>query len=477
MARKLKPPGDQELIEKSKLERSVGLLPEPEAIKSYINNLSNVGVHTVSENNPEFIDQSLSKLALQIEERKVTIDSLELLSKHEANRLIEESGESRKDVEDLLGPIISKEISAAVDDPQIDRAMQDPAFQASLVRKGTNIDSFRSTVESYRNLRKWMRELSSEASADLWRITRHFENAAKHVVLPPWGPAANIETLMMAFSYTYQVVTPIRNELDTPEFALYMERFSSVKEPVRKLIKATEYFLDADSEKEASEFPPFLNFGLTWLKSSYARLEVGHKLAASLCLTDVPDDIEVKAPWEAWSLVIPDGVIFEPGDPYRIWVMGTTPLFFVCDGEIGNIQNKLKELKSDSEWSKCWGLINNLIRGACLALSNPEDFSKDRAGEGWKSSKKGSRKGPPELNQARFLLSAPVKIDLREEVRRVVKGEHKGGSPKVQFLVRGHWRNQAHGPKQSLRKTIWVQPFWKGDEEARILLRRTKIEE
>jgi len=29
-------------------------------------------------------------------------------------------------------------------------------------------------------------------------------------------------------------------------------------------------------------------------------------------------------------------------------------------------------------------------------------------------------------------------------------------------IVRGHWRNQAHGPKHSLRKLIFIQPFWKG---------------
>jgi len=41
----------------------------------------------------------------------------------------------------------------------------------------------------------------------------------------------------------------------------------------------------------------------------------------------------------------------------------------------------------------------------------------------------------------------------------------------VQFVVRGHRRWQACGPKHSERKLIWINPFWKGPEEGRALLR------
>lgn len=30
--------------------------------------------------------------------------------------------------------------------------------------------------------------------------------------------------------------------------------------------------------------------------------------------------------------------------------------------------------------------------------------------------------------------------------------------------VRGSWRNQAHGPKRSLRREMWVEPYWRGGE-------------
>ncbi len=39
------------------------------------------------------------------------------------------------------------------------------------------------------------------------------------------------------------------------------------------------------------------------------------------------------------------------------------------------------------------------------------------------------------------------------------------GKPlQVRVRVQGHWRKQPHGPQASLRKLIWIQPFWRGPE-------------
>ena len=35
----------------------------------------------------------------------------------------------------------------------------------------------------------------------------------------------------------------------------------------------------------------------------------------------------------------------------------------------------------------------------------------------------------------------------------------------VRYTVRGHFRNQAHGPSRALRKRIWLAPYWKGPLE------------
>jgi len=38
----------------------------------------------------------------------------------------------------------------------------------------------------------------------------------------------------------------------------------------------------------------------------------------------------------------------------------------------------------------------------------------------------------------------------------------------VRTLVQGHWRNQAHGPGHSLRKLLWITPFWRGPEDGEV---------
>ena len=37
------------------------------------------------------------------------------------------------------------------------------------------------------------------------------------------------------------------------------------------------------------------------------------------------------------------------------------------------------------------------------------------------------------------------------------------------WVVRGHWRNQAHGKESKERKLIWIQPFVKGEEFAEVI--------
>jgi hypothetical protein len=44
-------------------------------------------------------------------------------------------------------------------------------------------------------------------------------------------------------------------------------------------------------------------------------------------------------------------------------------------------------------------------------------------------------------------------------------------SYKYQFLVRGHFRNQACGPKRLCRRHQWIEPYWKGPDTAEVLAR------
>jgi len=310
---------------------------------------------------------------------------------------------------------------------------------------------------------------------------------ASELTLPPDWSTRNSEVAMMAYAH---LVAPLsdraKDEVERCHLVTFMIRAAEdfVEKRERHVdgsaIEGRERFINAMRRlrgvvgSKGSYRRPLITFGHHWRLSAFARLEISHKLAAALCCTDVPPDVEVRAPWGAWSLVLPDGLLSSQDcELRRIWIIGTDPVEFVdYRGEIS-----MFELTCGPEGSEAFaGIVRNLIRGACLALSNPEDFRKENQhGPTARASHKSNRHGPPDLQQARFLLSAPVKVDLREHLRGVLSGR-KGASPTVQFLVRGHWRNQAHGPKNTLRKTMWIQPFWKGPEESRILLRQHRVE-
>lgn len=57
--------------------------------------------------------------------------------------------------------------------------------------------------------------------------------------------------------------------------------------------------------------------------------------------------------------------------------------------------------------------------------------------------------------------SARIAFDGTESVRLYTRGESRT-LPKLQWVVRGHWRRQACGPGLQERRRAWVQPYWKG---------------
>ncbi len=60
-------------------------------------------------------------------------------------------------------------------------------------------------------------------------------------------------------------------------------------------------------------------------------------------------------------------------------------------------------------------------------------------------------------------------IDLRRHARPKQEAEMSDAERRkisVRFMVRGHWKRQAYGPKRGLRKTIYVAPFLKGPDGA-----------
>jgi hypothetical protein len=292
-----------------------------------------------------------------------------------------------------------------------------------------------------------------------------FGETIKGVVLPPPNTPRNTEVLAMSAAV---IVNAASRDSTFESEELFAGRYAAVEHLMRNA-------RDAFEVAGLAEMGTY-QFFRPWLASAFARLEVSHKLAAALCLTDVPSDTELHAPWEAWSLVVPDGLL-GAAQPARIWCIGLEPKFVVtATAKIVAWSEEAVGGRAAAE------LLQSFVRAACVVLSDPdrrEAKGKWGGASGTSAPARGKRTVGAPLEGARYLLAQPVTIDLRETVSEVLRGRRGGGGgiPKHQFLVRGHPRQQAWGPKHSLRRYKWIEPFWKGDPSARILLRGHKVED
>ncbi len=296
-----------------------------------------------------------------------------------------------------------------------------------------------------------------------------YEETVRSVVLPPPTTARNTEVLGMSAAVLLQAAE------DGSTFTV--ERFVERTEAMSHLAyRAHGLFHEAGLVRDPGEEVigmSVVRFLEQWRRSAFARLEVSHKLAAALCLTDVPEDTELHAPWTGWSLVLPDGLV-GTAQPARVWCLGLEPTLVVTP------QGKVEAWSPERVGGPvAAALLRSLVRAACVVLSDPDRRKEDgRWGGTPAKSPRGQRPPGAAPDGARYLLAQPVTIDLRETLREALTGKRRGGGvPKHQFLVRGHPRQQAWGPQHSLRRYKWIEPYWKGDPEARILLRGHRVQD
>jgi hypothetical protein len=238
-----------------------------------------------------------------------------------------------------------------------------------------------------------------------------------------------------------------------------------------------------------------------WAMSGYPTITLTHKTAAALMATTVSPEIAnemVHAPWPAFVVRLPTPLLYcgpdEPGtligamqsgEGWAYWMEceseRTAPMLglamsardIACEGDVMIVQTKDDENQNGpvSDFvARNERLYRTLILGLCLQLSDPQlRASCDR---GTATRKPPRVKGRPQdtlPTYRSFDLRLAVKVDVLEAVRGYI--HHGGGHPKVQSLVRGFFRKQPHGVKSSLRKTIWIEPYWRGPVDAPVSAR------
>lgn len=239
-----------------------------------------------------------------------------------------------------------------------------------------------------------------------------------------------------------------------------------------------------------------------WVDQAFPRFIMSHTYAAALMATSVSEEVldHVRAPYHAFMIDVPDGLLSTidsatgkeakikfllvhhvngtDGRPWQYIAYTDSPIHMwrhgvstkdLCEAELPN--NSWEGCSfiapKDDRDDRVSALIGRLIVGVCLAALEPSNL-RPTSGHTTKTNPEQLR--PSDIRT--FKLGRPIKLDCRRSIGEYVTGR-RSGLPSVRTLVRGHWKEQPHGPKSSLRKVIWRQPYERGPADAPILVRPT----
>jgi hypothetical protein len=240
-------------------------------------------------------------------------------------------------------------------------------------------------------------------------------------------------------------------------------------------------------------------WGAKWLDSGRAQLVVGHKYAAALMASSVLENIaeDMIIPWKAFALELPAGLLDHGDLSYRRVTVGVyeglpfgcmiglrgqredggvawfsriahdaASLFFTKGGDFLDDPTKVKDLDFKE---RAMQLAIRVVTGALYTMQHTDNF---RSKEYPSRPRGDGRQGPPPHRV--YFVGKPMGLDCRPAVAHYLSG-HKSAPPSVQSIVRGHYKRQVIGIGRTGRKVIWVEPYWRGPEEAPILTRPYRV--
>jgi len=233
---------------------------------------------------------------------------------------------------------------------------------------------------------------------------------------------------------------------------------------------------------------------LRWYESAFPVLKISARFAAAAMMTSVASNLheEVETPWKAFMIELPKGedVLYQhdlerrahpvrwiqvlrtdaTGPKWTIFLHSpTSPISLnrvsCTTSELLSflgLHDPLHELNDSDE--RAGILAGRIVVSAVCAATTFNPSSGGNIGTG---KKKRSEKYPT----ARvFQITEPVDIDLAPTMRNLQLSPG-GRLLNIQSVVRGHRKRQPYGPRNVERKWIWIQPYWRGPEEAPIAVR------
>lgn len=242
---------------------------------------------------------------------------------------------------------------------------------------------------------------------------------------------------------------------------------------------------------------------LAWARGGYNVFDLSPDFVAAMLLTD-PSEIDLptlKLPFSGMLLMIPDkfatGVegtsytkihiveiddsrVFDGDTAHQDGEKKPAIAIYATDGIriLSTVAPRaelswavLEELPGDDDVDvdrEARKTIQRIALGA-IAYATAVDRAITERFPGAKKKKPGN-----EAPLTHWTIGRTIKID--PELVRVARSGAREIAFRIKsrFVVRGHYRNQAHGPNRSLRTMKWIAPFFKGPEEGARLVHTYK---
>jgi hypothetical protein len=250
---------------------------------------------------------------------------------------------------------------------------------------------------------------------------------------------------------------------------------------------------------------------LLWVASGLPRVRLTAKQAAAMMVTDTPDFVlkDFHSPFAGFYIEIPPGLLYSDQGEHKVpitkvfWASIPVSLnsgvatysYYASAGSVAlwQVQKDLAQfinldgyvrMPPASEFElallapetsldlKTRVLLGRLVLNSCAYLSEPAGYSKV-SGKKNSHKKRGSVLPLVQL----YTMTNEVVHDFSGAVKEYVACGKSGTPLRIQFVVPGHFKQQPYGPRSSLRRRQWIQPYWRGPEDAPIAVRSHRIDE
>lgn len=282
-------------------------------------------------------------------------------------------------------------------------------------------------------------------------------------------------------------------DAESAEFRMLEDEFEQHVNGVNDT-RQSKYAVDCHGDGGVTNELALGRWCLAWAFSGHNVFELGNDFVAAMLLTD-PREIrfdDLRLPFPGVLITIPDRFVTgAEGRSYTklhlshvdgSWELYATDGAHVLDTSVAegealswNLFEGIGTVEGDNELDDADATAIQSIRRIAFGMLAYVTVV-DRAVEERPAVVTRTRHGDDRARPRVHDVGRSVKIDPTL-VRYARAGAREIALQiKRRFIVRGHYRNQAHGPGHRDRKTIWIEPFWKGPEEGAKIMHTYKPE-